>query len=791
MSEADKQISSNTPVLTSHANVSTVYPETVGYRLKRVFLGRPFVSEQLAGERISKPVALGVLSPDCISSSAYGAEQILTQLTPYIGLAAFSLLVPIMFVIIGVLALVTLSYLDVIGFYNITGGSYIVVRENFGPKTASITAVALLIDYVVTVAVQCSAGTAVLTSAVPALFTYRVEITCGIVLLLIYGNLRGIKEAGAYFAFPTYFFITMMTFTILFGSYKFFSGSLHHLAQPPVSALVDGRLGTPGHGFLMGVAFLTLLRAYANGGSSLTGLEAISDGVSSFRRPEGHNARVVMVVMASTLAFLLVGTTMLARWTHALPYAKGSPTVVSQEVLAVFGSRGIGHAIFYVVLFSTMLILYTGGNTSFNGFPYLTNFVANDRFLPRQLTKRGHRLAFSNGILALGSMALLLVIVFKASVNGLIALYAIGVFTAFTMAGAGMARRHWTRREVHWRRGFVTNVLSSAVTLLIALIFAIVKFAEGAWIVVVAGPLMVAGLLHMNRQYTKESAAFAATRRVAGASQFRLHRLVVFVDTYDLATERALQYCNTLNTYSVRAVHFDIDPLVTAQLEEKWGDPQSASLGIGLEIVECEDRRVDRAALELVADVVRDPDVFCMVILPRRGFSSKIQRLLHDRTADSIAEAVMHIPRTAATIIPYRMGRVNVAVSDDAESDVVMRGGVRMDAHLEADQRLAERSAGAKPIGDLRDRQFADIAGRVRSMTITHEGGSKQLRCVIADNSGSVTLLFQGRSQVPGIERGTRLMVRGTVTSLHREAVILNPQYEIVAAPHAEESGHP
>jgi amino acid transporter len=515
VSEADKQISSNTPVLTSHANVSTVYPETVGYRLKRVFLGRPFVSEQLAGERISKPVALGVLSPDCISSSAYGAEQILTQLTPYIGLAAFSLLVPIMFVIIGVLALVTLSYLDVIGFYNITGGSYIVVRENFGPKTASITAVALLIDYVVTVAVQCSAGTAVLTSAVPALFTYRVEITCGIVLLLIYGNLRGIKEAGAYFAFPTYFFITMMTFTILFGSYKFFSGSLHHLAQPPVSALVDGRLGTPGHGFLMGVAFLTLLRAYANGGSSLTGLEAISDGVSSFRRPEGHNARVVMVVMASTLAFLLVGTTMLARWTHALPYAKGSPTVVSQEVLAVFGSRGIGHAIFYVVLFSTMLILYTGGNTSFNGFPYLTNFVANDRFLPRQLTKRGHRLAFSNGILALGSMALLLVIVFKASVNGLIALYAIGVFTAFTMAGAGMARRHWTRREVHWRRGFVTNVLSSAVTLLIALIFAIVKFAEGAWIVVVAGPLMVAGLLHMNRQYTKESAAFAATRRVA------------------------------------------------------------------------------------------------------------------------------------------------------------------------------------------------------------------------------------------------------------------------------------
>jgi hypothetical protein len=326
------------------------------------------------------------------------------------------------------------------------------------------------------------------------------------------------------------------------------------------------------------------------------------------------------------------------------------------------------------------------------------------------------------------------------------------------------------------------------------LIFAIVKFAEGAWIVVVAGPLMVAGLLHMNRQYTKESAAFAASRRVAGASQFRLHRLVVFVDSYDLATERALQYCNTLNTYSVRAVHFDIDPLVTRQLEEEWGDPQSASFGIGLEIVECEDRRVDRAALELVADVVRDPDVFCMVILPRRGFSSRIQRLLHDRTADAIAGAVMHIPRTAATIIPYRMGRVNVVqgdVGEESVSDEVVRGGVREDAHLEADVRLAERSAGAEPIGGLKERQFANIAGRVRSMTITHEGGSKELRCVIADNSGSVTLVFQGRAQVPGIERGTRLMVRGTVSSLHREAVILNPQYEIVAAPHAGELGHP
>ncbi len=778
-------------MLTSHANIDTVYPETRGYRVKRALLGKPFVSEQLAGERINKPVALGVLAPDCISSSAYGAEQILTQLTPFIGLAAFSLLVPIMFVILGVLLLVTLSYLDVIGYYNITGGSYIVVRENFGPKTASVTAVALLIDYIVTVAVQCSAGTAALTSAVPSLVPYTVIITVGIVVLLIYGNLRGIKEAGSFFAFPTYFFITMMTGTIIFGVTKYFSGSLHHLAQPATNLLVDGRLGTGGHGFLMGVAFLTLLRAYANGGSSLTGLEAISDGVSSFKKPEARNARIVMVVMACTLAFLLVGTTFLAKWTHALPYAAGSPTVVSQEVLAVFGSHGLGHIIFYLVQLATMLILYTGGNTSFNGFPYLCNFVANDQFLPRQLTKRGHRLAFSNGILVLGSMALVLVLVFQARVNGLIALYAIGVFTAFTMAGAGMAKKHLNERGVHWKRGFIINALSCLVTLIIALVFAVVKFSEGAWIVVVAGPIMVLGLLQMNKSYRKENAVFEASRSSGSTvAKFKLHRVVVFVDSYDIATERALQYCATLNPYSIRAVHFDIDPLVTKRLEAAWGAENSASASINLEVFDCEDRRVDRAALELVADVVRDPDVFCMVILPRRGFSSRLQRLLHDRTADSIADAVMHIPRSAATIIPYRMGDARFTENKTVEapmSDEVLRGGVREDAHLEADVKLAERSVGADPIGGLKDRELVEIAGRVRAMAISNESGGSELRCTIADNTGSVTLVFQGRSEVPGIERGTRLLVRGTVSSLRREAVILNPQYEIVATPDTEE----
>jgi hypothetical protein len=296
-------------------------------------------------------------------------------------------------------------------------------------------------------------------------------------------------------------------------------------------------------------------------------------------------------------------------------------------------------------------------------------------------------------------------------------------------------------------------------------------------------------LLRFNKQYEREVRAFEANA-TSEKMQIRMNRVVVFVDTYDLATERALQYCNTLNAYSIRAVHFDIDPIVTKRLEGRWGAPNTASAGISLEVVECEDRRLDRAALELVADVVRDPDVFCMVILPRKGFVSRLQRLLHDRTADAIAGAVMHVPRTAATIIPYRSGRTRLAEGDVQEapiSDEVVRGGLREDAHLEADVKLAERSGGAAPIGGLKERNFAEIAGRVKAMTITKERGLNELRCVIADNTGSVTLVFQGRSNVPGIERGTRLLVKGTVTSLRREAVILNPQYEIVAAPQGEE----
>ncbi|HEY1827818.1 MAG TPA: APC family permease, partial [Acidimicrobiales bacterium] len=627
-------------------------PERRRYRIKNKLLGPPLVTEQLSSERMGRPSALGVLAPDCISSSAYGTEEMLTQLVPYVGLAAFTLVVPITLAILGVLFFVTLSYLEVIQQYTKAGGAYVVARDNFGHNIALIAAVALLIDYTVTVAVQTAAGTAELTSAVPALANTldTVLITVGVVLLLLYGNLRGIREAGKLFAFPTYFFITSLTVVIIAGYVKEGLGQLHTIPLPPHHEIYGGKFGVSGHGLLMGLAFITLLRSFANGGSSLTGLEAISNGVQSFRRPEGRNARQTLVVMSSVLAFLVFGVTMLARWTHAVPYAGGSPTVVSQEVQAIFG-RG---AVYFIVIAATILVLYTGGNTSFNGFPYLANFVAGDHFLPRQLTRRGHRLAFSNGILVLTAVALALILAFKAQVDGLVSLYAIGVFTGFTMAGSGMVKHHLTLKGPHWRRSVAVNGFSAVLSGIVVLIFAIAKFKEGAWVVVVVGPLLYVGLRRLHSQYTHEDELLeTGAVQASEAPILRRHVVLILVDRLDMATARAIQYARTLTPDELRAVHFDIDEKEARALEEEWGRLGLARLP--LDIIECPDRRLARAAIELVADATLDGDTEATVLLPRRGYSRVWERFLHDRTADKLAAVLGQVPHVSPTIIPFNL----------------------------------------------------------------------------------------------------------------------------------------
>jgi amino acid transporter len=773
-------------------DLAAEFPESIGYRLKNALLGRPMVTEQLEEERLSNTIALGVLSPDCISSSAYGTEEILTQLTPFVGLAAFTLVVPITFAIIGVLFFVTISYFDVIGYYTKSGGSYVVARENFGPKVAQIAAVALLIDYTVTVAIQCSAGTAALTTAVPALAPATVLITVGVVLVLIYGNLRGIREAGRYFAVPTYLYIAALGSVILIGYAKAALGTLPTLAIPPASKLVDGRFGTGGSGWLFGLAYLQLLRAFANGGSSLTGLEAISNGVASFRRPESSNARKTLIVMSCVLGFLVLSVSVLAKWTHAVPYAAGTPTVVGQEVEAVLGFHGVGHLFFIVVQFVTVAILYTGGNTSFNGFPFLASYVAGDRFLPRQLTKRGHRLAFSNGIVVLGIVAVALIIAFDAKVNGLVSLYAVGVFTGFTMAGLGMVKHHLDHREERgWRRSVVINAVAGLISLVVVLIFIVAKFREGAWLVVVVGPLMYIALVRLHRQYAAEDRLLRSGLRAERGMQARHHTVLILVDSFDLAAMRAIEYARTLSQ-NTRAVHFDIDPVVTRELNEMWSEVGPRWLP--LDIIECQDRRLERATLELVADLTGDNDHEVTILLPRRAFGSRLSRVLHDRTADAIASSVSVVPHVSATIVPFNLEDLERGEQLEEEAEQRRRrrsGGHRPAPHLpvlSADQRLAERAAGATPIGQLEWRKRAKVAGRVRAVRVQRGPGASNLECTVGDESGSVLLVFQGRPSVPGIAPGARLVIEGMVGSWRDDLAILNPDCEIVAGASAE--GH-
>src|SRR5271156_3112270 len=335
------------------------------------------ITEDLQHEKLSNPVALGALSPDAISSTAYGPEQIMVELLPAAGMAAFVLLLPLTGVILLILFLVTASYRQVVMAYTRAGGSYIVARENFGPRIAQVAAAALLIDYVVTVAIQCAAGTVAVASAIPALGPYILEISVGAVLIFCYANLRGLREAGRTFAVPTYWFIGMLTLMIVVGVAREILGNLPAY-DPQQLQGVGGVTVGHGDGLVMGATVLVILRAFANGGSSLTGVEAISNTVNLFRKPEGPNARRVLTIMASILGLLLAGVAWLAYVTHATPYAAGYPSMLSEIGRAVFGNGLIGNVMFFLLQAASAAILYNGANTSFNGFPALTHFVAED-----------------------------------------------------------------------------------------------------------------------------------------------------------------------------------------------------------------------------------------------------------------------------------------------------------------------------------------------------------------------------------------------------------------------------
>ena len=625
---------------------------------KRTVLGKPLTSEQLDSERLSNPVALGALAPDAISSTAYGPEQIMNELLPNAGMAAFALLLPITGVILFILVLVTLSYRGVVMLYTRAGGAYMVARENFGPRLAQIAAAALLIDYVVTVAVQPAAGTTAVVSAIPTLRPYHLELTIATVLLICVLNLRGLRQSGRAFSVATYSFVAMIGLTIVTGFVREVFWGLPKYA--PQAGAVPIHQGS---GLVMGATVLILLRAFANGCTSLTGVEAISNTVNIFRAPQGANARRILTQMACILGLLLFGVAWLAHVTRATPYLDEYPSMLSEIARQVFGAGLIGNILYFMVQAASAAILFTGANTGFNGFPALASFVAEDRFLPRPLTKRGHRLVFSNGILALTALAIALLLVTDGKITALVPFFAIGVFTGFAMAGYGMTKHHLTRQEHGWRHKAVINLSTGILSTLVVGIFVVAKFTEGAWLVVVVFPILVFALIRLNRQYRAEASVLEMSR--TELPEFARHarlKVFVFVDTVDLAEIEALRYGKGLQAEDLTAVHFVIDSDHASELQERWSyfDHETP-----LRLIDSPERHLSRSAQELVLHTLRDdPDSKVTVLLPRRTYSALLGRLLHDRTADKMARAVSRIRGATAIIVPYDVGSRIALVSN-------------------------------------------------------------------------------------------------------------------------------
>jgi len=753
-------------------------PESVRYRIKRKLLGPPLVSDQLAGQRLGKPTALAVLSSDVMSSSAYASEQMIRVLVPIGGLAAFSLVTPLTAVILAVLAVVTICYRDVVRSYPKAGGSYVVSRDNFGPNVAQIAGAALLISYTITVAVSVAAGADAIISAVPSLAGSAVPMSIGFVVVLAYGNLRGIREAGKVFAIPTYFFIANMALLIVAGLVKEATTGLSHAPQGNGTIPLGHATG----GLILGISAFYLLRAFAQGSSAMTGTEAISNGVSIFRVPQARNARTTLVLMSTILGVMFLGVSVLAALTHALPFSSGTPTVVSEIGKLVYGTSPLGQVLFYTLQAATALILILAANTSFTGFPFLVSFVAEDSFLPRKLTVRGHRLVFSNGILLLAAASVVLLLVTEAKVSALIPMYAIGVFTGFTMAGAGMVRHHLTHRDEHWRKSVIVNAAAAVICAVIVVVFAIAEFTQGGWVVVVVMPLLVYALVRMNREYRTEDAVLEEGIAIQACEARILRRnvVVILIDRIDLATARAIQYARSLTPDDLRAVHFNIDHPRAEALIDRWQRLGLARLP--LDVIDCPDRRLTRASLELAAELA-DGETEVSILLPRRSYGKAWRRILHDQTADQIVEIVSQLSHVNATIVPFVVApgiEQQMSLDHLIEPSRPNRGSgpPRHAGQHEAWLTIPDTT----PISQLTWRTRTRVAGRVKTLRVQPWAQAQSLECVLIDNSGhAITLVFLGRRSISGIRSGSLLVAEGMVGKHRSKLAIINPTYELLS----------
>jgi len=602
-------------------------------QFKRFVVGKPIPAHLAHHERLSRVTGLAVLSSDALSSVAYATEEILRVLI-LTGAAALTLSAPIAIVIATILAIVVFSYRQTIHAYPTGGGAYIVAKDNLGELPALIAAASLLIDYILTVAVSIAAGVAAITSAFPQWHVNRVELTLGFVVVLMVGNLRGIRESGNIFAIPTYFFIVTTLGLIGVGIWRVVSGDVQPVVTPdPVRS--EGA----------SLAMFLVLRAFANGCTAMTGVEAVSNGVPAFRPPEAKNAAATMLMMAVLSIAMFLGITLLSQTYHILPSER--ETVVSQLARGVFGDRG---AAYYAVQAATMLILVLAANTAYADFPRLASILARDRYVPRQFMNQGDRLAFSNGIVGLSAFAGVLLVAFGGDTHSLIPLYMIGVFVSFTLSQAGMVL-HWRREGgAGWRTSAAINGAGALVTGVVLIVVAITKAAEGAWIILLLIPLNVV-LFRVTRRHYDIVASQLTVR--GWERQARRHNTVLVpISGIQRAVVGAVDYARTLSS-DVRAIYVNLDTSATEHLKrewEQWGD------GVPLVVLQSPYRSLMEPLLDYIERVsAEQPEGYVTIVLPEFVPARWWHHLFHNQRALLIKGALLFKPNTVVTSVPFHL----------------------------------------------------------------------------------------------------------------------------------------
>jgi len=629
-------------------------PRTVSHWL----IGRPLSTADAPHQTIGKAIGLAVFASDALSSTAYATQEILVILA-VAGTAAFGYVFPISIAIVILMAIVSISYEQTIHAYPGGGGAYIVSRDNLGETPAQIAGAALLTDYILTVAVSISAGVAQIVSAYPGLFPYRVWIAVAAVFFIMLINLRGVKESGIAFSIPTYFFITMMFITVGTGLVRHFTGTLGVVVDPPHLEM---------EGIVSALTPFIILHAFSSGTAALTGIEAISNGITAFKEPRSRNAGITLIWMAGILATLFLSISFLSNHVGAVP--SESETVISQLGRTIFGGRGI---LYLMIISATTVILIMAANTAFADFPRLSALVAKDGFLPRQLTFRGSRLVYSNGIVTLSVIAAILIIIFKASVSLLIPLYAIGVFLSFTLSQTGMALR-WKKigalkegeeivepgsvlhYDKNWRFKMLINGFGALCTAIVMIIFAVTKFAEGAWVVLIIIPFLVRIFFTVHHHYTDLASHLTLDQFKGMPARQTRHRVIMPVSGVHQGTLDALHYAKLLSD-DVTAVHVSIDDEESEKVQKKW---KTWGEGTRLVMLDSPFRLFVEPLLEYIEEIIdqRQANETITIVVPQFMPSKRWHNALHMRTADVLRQELLSKHGVVVTDVPYHVDKL-------------------------------------------------------------------------------------------------------------------------------------